>query len=144
MNEKKLSYKEILAEESEILSKVISAQSDLRCAVNNKDWPQLMKVISEINLSMDSFNRLDEEREEAAVNAGSDDMEAQALLSEVRGKLVRCRTENKALGDYINITRNFVQGVIDTAVPGNRAKVYGKNGFVKKEQPSSVVVNTLF
>lgn len=138
------SYKEILTQENEILSKVIESQADLRCAVKNKDWTQLLKVISEINLFMDSFNRLDEEREVATVNAGSDDVETQSLLAEVRGKLVRCRTENKSLGDYINITKTFVQGVIDTAVPGSRVKVYGKNGYVKQEQPHSIVVNTLF
>ena len=73
-----------------------------------------------------------------------DDMECRELLAKVRGKLVRCRTENKALGDYINITRNFVQGVIDHSLPQTRSKVYSRNGNIIQKQPHSVVVNTLF
>ena len=61
----------------------------------------------------------------------------------LRGKLVKCRTENKALSDYISVTRNFVRKVIDNALPQTRNKVYTKSGIVQK-QPQSVVVNTLF
>ena len=144
MTEFKTSYKEILKQEDSILSNVISSQLELRCAVKNKDWTQLMKVISDINLEMDKFNRLDEERESAAVYAKSDDAETQELLSIVRGKLVHCRTENNALSEYINITRNFVKGVIDNALPRGRAKVYTRAGTINHKQPESVVVNALF
>ena len=139
-----LSYKEVLEKEDEILSKVIIEQANLKKAVNEKSWPDLMKVISNVNLYMDSFNKLDEEREEIASKLSDDDMECRVLLAKVRGKLVRCRTENKALGDYINITRNFVQGVIDHSLPQTRSKVYSRNGNIIQKQPHSVVVNTLF
>ena len=139
-----LSYKEVLEKEDEILSKVIIEQTNLKKAVNEKSWPDLMKVISNVNLYMDSFNKLDEEREEIASKLSDDDMECRELLAKVRGKLVRCRTENKALGDYINITRNFVQGVIEQSLPQTRSKVYSRNGSIIQKQPHSVVVNTLF
>ncbi|MBQ5470586.1 MAG: hypothetical protein IIT58_01040 [Treponema sp.] len=139
-----LSYKEVLEKEDEILSKVIIEQANLKKAVNEKSWPDLMKVISNVNLYMDSFNKLDEEREEIASKLSDDDMECRELLAKVRGKLVRCRTENKALGDYINITRNFVHGVIDHSLPQTRSKVYSRNGNIIQKQPHSVVVNTLF
>ncbi len=144
MTEFKASYKEILNQEDEVLSSVISLQNELRCAVKNKDWAELMKVISDINLSMDRFNNLDEQREAAAVYAKSDEIETKALLAKVRGKLVRVRAENKALSEYINITRNFVRGIIDSALPQSRAKVYGRSGKILQTQPDSVVVNTLF
>ncbi|MBQ1949474.1 MAG: hypothetical protein II367_04890 [Treponema sp.] len=143
MTEIKSEYRKILEEENSILSEVIGLQQNLRKAVNEKDWTELMKVISSINLKMDSFNRLDEQRENLAVSAENDEG-LRSLLSEVRGKLVRTRTENKALGDYINITRNFVQGIIDNALPQSRAKVYSRNGSMVRSQPHSVVVNQLY
>lgn len=144
MTEFKASYKEILSQEDEVLSSVISLQSELRFAVKNKDWAELMKVISDINLSMDKFNNLDAQREAAVVYAKTDEIETKTLLAEVRGKLVRVRAENKALSEYINITRNFVRGIIDSALPQSRAKVYGRSGKILQTQPDSVVVNTLF
>lgn len=144
-------YKEILLKEDSVLSDVIASQAELRAAVNAKDWTNLMKVVSDINLEMDKFNRLDDEREsflraEKGMAAGSADFDKDTneLFARVRGKLVRCRTENKALGDFINITRNFVQKIIDTALPQSRVKVYGKYGSFVQKQPDSVVVNTLF
>ena len=146
-------YMEILLKEDSVLSDVIASQAELRVAINEKNWTNLMKVVSEINLEMDKFNRLDEEREKflkAAENDGNSsgladlNKETGDVLARVRGKLVRCRTENKALADFINITRNFVQKIIETALPQSRTKVYGKGGGFIQKQPDSVVVNTLF
>jgi len=145
-------YMDILLKEDSVLSDVIASQAELRAAINEKNWTNLMKVVSEINLEMDKFNRLDEERENflksenGRMAAGSAGLgkETDELLAKVRGKLVRCRTENKALADFINITRNFVQKVIETALPQSRTKVYGKGGGFVQKQPDSVVVNTLF
>jgi hypothetical protein len=136
-------YKEVLKEEKEILEKVFSAQQFVRKSINDKDWTGLMKFMSEVNILMDKFNRLDEEREALAGNIASDDSESAAMLTEVRGLLVKCRAENKALSDYINITRNFVKGIIDNALPQSKAKVYSRNGNIVQSQPHSVVLNAL-
>mgnify|MGYP006974640767 FL=1 len=66
------------------------------------------------------------------------------ILSIVRGKLVKSRTENKVLSEYINITKGFVQSIIDNALPQSRNKLYSRNGNIIQSQPQSVVVNTLF
>ena len=55
---------EVLNEQNSILDVVLTKQQELRNSVNEKNWTNLMTVISEINLSMDKFNKLDEEREE--------------------------------------------------------------------------------
>lgn len=144
MTEIKSEYIKILKEENSLLNEVIDLQQDLRKSVNEKDWTVLMSVISSVNLKMDKFNQLDERREELALQSDSEDSTINNLLSEVRGKLVRTRTENKALGDYINITRNFVQGIIDSALPQSRAKVYSRKGTIVQNQPHSVVLNQLF
>ena len=103
-----------------------------------------MDAAGDVNEMMDAFNELDKEREELALGGLQEDAETYGLLAEIRGKLVKSRIENKALSDYISITREFVKGIIDTAVPQSRNRLYSRNGYVVQPQPESVVVNTLF
>ena len=93
---------------------------------------------------MDRFNKLDEEREEITSIDDTKNPIYINLLSDVRGKLVKSRTENKVLSEYINITKGFVQGIIDNALPQSRNKLYSRNGYIIQNQPESVVVNTLY
>lgn len=135
---------EVLNEQNSILDVVLTKQQELRNSVNEKNWTNLMTVISEINLSMDKFNKLDEEREEITTTEDISNSEYKRILSMVRGKLVKSRTENKVLSEYINITKVFVQSIIDNALPQSRNKLYSRNGNIIQSQPQSVVVNTLF
>ncbi|MBQ5631878.1 MAG: hypothetical protein IIU99_02115 [Treponema sp.] len=135
---------EVLNEQNSILDVVLTKQQELRNSVNEKNWTNLMTVISEINLSMDKFNKLDEEREEITTAEDVANSEYKRILSMVRGKLVKSRTENKVLSEYINITKGFVQSIIDNALPQSRNKLYSRNGNIIQSQPQSVVVNTLF
>jgi hypothetical protein len=135
---------EVLNEQNSILDVVLTKQQELRNSVNEKNWTNLMTVISEINLSMDKFNKLDEEREEITTTEDISNSEYKRILSTVRGKLVKSRTENKVLSEYINITKGFVQSIIDNALPQSRNKLYSRNGNIIQSQPQSVVVNTLF
>lgn len=135
---------EVLNEQNSILDVVLTKQQELRNSVNEKNWTNLMTVISEINLSMDKFNKLDEEREEITTTEDVANIEYKRILSTVRGKLVKSRTENKVLSEYINITKGFVQSIIDNALPQSRNKLYSRNGNIIQSQPQSVVVNTLF
>lgn len=135
---------EVLNEQNSILDVVLTKQQELRNSVNEKNWTNLMTVISEINLSMDKFNKLDEEREEITTTEDISNLEYKRILSMVRGKLVKSRTENKVLSEYINITKGFVQSIIDNALPQSRNKLYSRNGNIIQSQPQSVVVNTLF
>lgn len=135
---------QVLSEQNLILDLVLTKQQELRNSVNDKNWTNLMSVISEINLAMDRFNKLDEEREEITSIDDTKNSIYINLLSDVRGKLVKSRTENKVLSEYINITKGFVQGIIDNALPQSRNKLYSRNGYIIQNQPESVVVNTLY
>lgn len=137
-------YRDVLVSENKLISDVLCRQQALRDAVNNKDWTALMDAAGDVNEMMDAFNELDKEREELALGGLQEDAETYGLLAEIRGKLVKSRIENKALSDYISITREFVKGIIDTAVPQSRNRLYSRNGYVVQPQPESVVVNTLF
>lgn len=136
-------YIETLLEENKVLSEVLENQALLRKTVNDKDWSNLLDVISRINLLMDSFNILDEKREKIASGKKKDSEEEKKLLSGAKSKLLRLRTENKALSEYIDITRGFVRKTIDEALPQSKNKLYTKKGY-SVHQPESVVVNTLF
>lgn len=136
-------YIETLLEENKVLSEVLENQALLRKTVNGKDWSNLLDVISRINLLMDSFNVLDEKREKIASGKKNDSEEEKKLISEAKSKLLRLRTENKALSEYIDITRGFVRKTIDEALPQSKNKLYTKKGY-SVHQPESVVVNTLF
>ncbi len=137
-------YRDVLVSENKLISDVLCRQQALRDAVNNKDWTALMDAAGDVNEMMDAFNELDKEREELALGGLQEDAETYGLLAEIRGKLVKSRIENKVLSDYISITREFVKGIIDTAVPQSRNRLYSRNGYVVQPQPESVVVNTLF
>ena len=137
-------YRDVLVSENKLISDVLCRQQALRDAVNNKDWTALMDAAGDVNEMMDAFNELDKEREELALGGLQEDAETYGLLAEIRGKLVKSRIENNALADYISITREFVKGIIDTAVPQSRNRLYSRNGYVVQPQPESVVVNTLF
>ena len=137
-------YRDVLVSENKLISDVLCRQQALLDAVNNKDWTALMDAAGDVNEMMDAFNELDKEREELALGGLQEDAETYGLLAEIRGKLVKSRIENKALSDYISITREFVKGIIDTAVPQSRNRLYSRNGYVVQPQPESVVVNTLF
>ncbi|MBQ5847589.1 MAG: hypothetical protein IIW49_01540, partial [Treponema sp.] len=126
---------EVLNEQNSILDVVLTKQQELRNSVNEKNWTNLMTVISEINLSMDKFNKLDEEREEITTAEDVANSEYKRILSTVRGKLVKSRTENKVLSEYINITKGFVQSIIDNALPQSRNKLYSRNGNIIQSQP---------
>ena len=65
-------------------------------------------------------------------------------LSVLRTKLLRCKAENKAFASYVNISRTFVQQVVEKALPHSRNKNYSRNGAILQPQPQSVVVNQLF
>ena len=137
-------YRDVLVSENKLISDLLCRQQALRDAVNNKDWTALMDAAGDVNEMMDAFNELDKEREELALGGLQEDAETYGLLAEIRGKLVKSRIENNALSDYISITREFVKGIIDTAVPQSRNRLYSRNGYVVQPQPESVVVNTLF
>ena len=137
-------YRDVLVSENKLISDVLCRQQALRDAVNNKDWTALMDAAGDVNEMMDAFNELDKEREELALGGLQEDAETYGLLAEIRGKLVKSRIENKARSDYTSSTREFVKGIMDTAVPQSRNRLYSRNGYVVQPQPESVVVNTLF
>ena len=142
MNEE---FSAILKRMETILDSISEKQKLLREAVNQKDWNKLMTLISEVNFLSDSFKSFDTKREKIQSNMQRGDLSPYTYdLSVLRTKLLRCKAENKAFASYVNISRTFVQQVVEKALPHSRNKNYSRNGAILQPQPQSVVVNQLF
>ena len=142
MNEE---FSAILKRMDKILDTISEKQKLLREAVNKKDWNTLMSLISEVNLLSDSFKCEDSKREKIQASMKRGELSPYTYdLSILRTKLLRCKAENKAFASYVNISRTFVQQVVEKALPHSRNKNYSRNGAILQPQPHSVVVNQLF
>ena len=145
MNEKAKDFELILNREDEVLSSLSEKQSEFKAAVREKNWEKLTTVINEINLQTDTFMEIDSQRESAQDQLDASEVkEYTEKLSVLRAKLLKWKIENKALEKYVGITRDFIKGIVDNALPQSRNKVYSKKGMIVQPQPQSVVVNQLF
>ncbi|MGI5092508.1 hypothetical protein [Treponema socranskii] len=135
----------LLLRENEILDCMLERQSALRTAVLQKKWDGVLESISAITKLTEGFEEAEKARN--ALSTGGKDEAKKAmlpLLTQVRGKLVRSKTANRTLGNYIAVARDFIQSVLDEAFPQSGATVYSKAGKIMRAKPSSVVVNTLY
>ena len=135
----------LLLRENEILDGMLAQQSALRTAVLQKKWDGVLESISAITRLTEAFEETEKTRN-ALSDARSDESKKKVLplLTQVRGKLVKSKTANKTLGNYIAVARDFIQSVLDEAFPQSGATVYSKAGKIMRSKPSSVVVNTLY
>ena len=135
----------LLLRENEILDRMLERQSALRTAVLQKKWDGVLESISAITKLTEGFEEAEKARN--ALSTGGKDEAKKAmlpLLTQVRGKLVKSKTANRTLGNYIAVARDFIQSVLDEAFPQSGATVYSKAGKIMRAKPSSVVVNTLY
>ena len=145
MNEKVKDFELILNREDEVLSSLSEKQSEFKAAVREKDWEKLTSVINEINVQTDTFTEIDSQRESVQQQMEPAEVKEYAeKLCSLRAKLLKWKIENKALEKYVEITRDFIKGIVDNALPQSRNKVYSKKGMIVQPQPQSVVVNQLF
>ncbi|MCR5291160.1 MAG: hypothetical protein K6E51_14305 [Treponema sp.] len=134
----------LLEKESTVLDATFTEQSKLRVAVMAKDWMALQDCILSLNELSDSFSKLEEKRTQISVpNDIVAIPEVAAIAMNVRNKLIKSKIENSALADYVRITRGFIQGILDKAVPQKRNTLYSRTGTIVKTQPNSVVLNAL-
>ena len=141
----KMEFEQILVKEEGILDELVKAQNQLRKAVTEKNWESLTKIINTINTVSGDFLEADAERESIQDMMKMDEVKPYfERLGNMRAKLLKCKIENQALSKYVNITKNFIQGVVDNALPQSRNKVYSKTGKIVQPQPQSVVLNMDF
>lgn len=133
---------DILVKEDTLMDLIIKAQHCVRDAVRERNWPSLERNISKMQEYTVDFISLDSERE--AFGNGKLTPEEHSLMKKIHAKLLQSKLENNALNDYVNISRGFVQNVIENAVPQRKNVLYSKNGSLVKPLPQSVVLNKVF
>ena len=138
-------FEQILVKEEGILDELVKAQNQLRKAVTEKNWESLTKIINTINTVSGNFLEADAERESIQDMMKMNEVKPYfERLGNMRQKLLKCKIENQALSKYVNITKNFIQGVVEDALPQSGNKVYSKSGKIVQPQPQSVVLNMDF
>ena len=138
-------FEQILEKEEQILDDLLKSQSQLRKAVTDKNWESLTRIINTINTISSNFLETDSEREDMQDMMKMDEVRPYfERLGDMRSKLLKCKIENQALSKYVNITKNFIQGVVDDALTQSGNKVYSKTGKIVQPQPQSVVLNMNF
>ena len=138
-------FEQILVKEEGILDELVKAQNQLRKAVTEKNWESLTKIINNINSISSEFLEADTNREVLQDMMKMNEVKPYfERLGNMRQKLLKCKIENQALSKYVNITKNFIQGVVENALPQSGNKVYSKNGKIVQPQPQSVVLNLDF
>ena len=143
-----LKIEQILNNQNTLLDIILAEQVKIRQAVMEKNWMKLQECIETIREKTDVFVELEKDREVLASAVDAEKIagfESVAKAeSAVRGKLLKSKVENNALGNYVKIVKDFVQGVIDNVVPQRRNTLYSRKGNIIKPQPESMVLNRLF
>ncbi|MCQ2576570.1 MAG: hypothetical protein MJ162_07480 [Treponema sp.] len=138
-------YEAVLNQEDELLDKLLACQKVMKTAVMEKDWETLTSSINDINYFSEEFQTIDSERDVLQNQLKTEELKPFfAKLGEMRGKLTKYKVENNALGKYVNITKDFINGVVENAIPNRRNKTYSRYGKIVQPQPTSVVLNQLF
>ena len=141
---KKVSVLDILKKESDTLDRLLDCQSNVHIAVKTKNWIGLEEDLEKIRVISLEFSALEEEREKASEAASEITPEERSLTLALHSKLLKSKIENQILNKYIETSRNFVQGILDNAVPQRRNVLYSRNGKIIKREPESVVLNRIF
>lgn len=137
-------FKNILKKEDELLKVTENLQADLRKSVREKNWTTLIETISNINLTSDEFQKIDSKRDEIQENLKTDELTPfSEQIQNLRSRLLKCSLENKALGEYISVTRAFLEEVLEKAVSNTGVKTYSKSGIVQPKIKSVVLDKTL-
>ena len=151
--------KTVLVSQDNLLAEIYDSQKKLREAVNQRDWDELQYHLASFNALSNKFSELENQRLEcfayfgfkdgASLNSTAKNIsketlnDIQELYNSVKQRLLASKIENKALNDYIKITTEFLQGVFDNVVPQRKTTVYSRTGSLVKNQPQSMILNTV-
>ncbi len=135
---------DILNQENDTLDKLLDVQANVHFAVKTKNWISLEEDLEKIRELTLEFSGLEEKREKAAEASSEISAEEKALMLKLHAKLLKSKIENQILNRYIETSRNFVQGILDNAVPQRRNVLYSRSGKIIKREPESVVLNRIF
>jgi hypothetical protein len=154
----------ILHKEIELLGKIPPLQALIRDAVIGKEWTDYELFIESVNKISAEFDALEAERMELFRNlagGGEDDEKKRfyaiaarlpaadrekltALYRKLKMETLQIRLSNDTLLDYIKESKAAITGVLETAYPDRKGKLYSRTGAAREADMKSVVINHSF
>ena len=138
-------FESVLDKEAKVLTELADKQVAVKQSVIDRDWENLVVLISDVNRLSDAFKEIDVKRDQLQNSLDENTLKNYySQLGSLRSQLLKCKVENRVITDYVNIAKTFIQEVVEKALPQSRNKNYSRNGKIVQPQPLSVVVNQLF
>ncbi len=138
-------FESVLDKEAKVLTELADKQVAVKQSVIDRDWENLVALISDVNRLSDAFKEIDVKRDQLQNSLDENTLKKYySQLGSLRSQLLKCKVENRVITDYVNIAKTFIQEVVEKALPQSRNKNYSRNGKIVQPQPLSVVVNQLF
>lgn len=138
-------FESVLDKEAKVLTELADKQAAVKQSVIDREWENLVVLISDVNRLSDAFKEIDVKRDQLQNSLDENTLKNYyEQLGSLRSQLLKCKVENRVLTDYVNIAKTFIQEVVERALPQSRNKNYSRNGKIVQPQPLSVVVNQLF
>lgn len=138
-------FESVLVKEAKVLTELADKQVAVKQSVIDRDWENLVALISDVNRLSDAFKEIDVKRDQLQKSLDENTLKNYySQLGFLRSQLLKCKVENRVITDYVNIAKTFIQEVVEKALPQSRNKNYSRNGKIVQPQPLSVVVNQLF
>lgn len=138
-------FESVLDKEAKVLTELADKQAAVKQSVIDRDWENLVVLISDVNRLSDAFKEIDVKRDQLQNLLDENTLKNYySQLGSLRSQLLKCKVENRVITDYVNIAKTFIQEVVEKALPQSRNKNYSRNGKIVQPQPLSVVVNQLF
>lgn len=135
-------FAQVLNEEERLLDALAEKQMYLKTSVTDKNWESLLDLISDINSISDQFQKVDVRRDEIQEQLKTTELKPYLdQIGIIRSKLLKCKVQNQALSEYVSVTRQFIQEVVEKALPQTRNINYTNKGTITKPQTSSVLVD---
>ena len=140
-----------LIKEDMLLDSIIASQKQVRLLVTKRDWFGLESEMKVLEDKANDFVALEDVKnqllDKAKVEIGEESVnqicKEEFLLKEVKRKLIFSKIENDSLNTYIEITKKFLEGIYETAMPNRRNTLYSRTGNIVKHVPESMLINTL-
>ena len=138
-------FESVLDKEAKVLTELADKQVAVKQSVIDRDWENLVALISDVNRLSDAFKEIDVKRDQLQKSLDENTLKNYySQLGSLRSQLLKCKVENRVITDYVNIAKTFIQEVVEKALPQSRNKNYSRNGKIVQPHPLSVVVNQLF
>ncbi len=148
-----------LCEQRDLIDSIYEKQKKVRASVVNKDWPTLESTLESVDTLSHKFTNLEVKRINTSLKLNKDttddifeivktvpnDMKVSLIevFQQVKRSLLVSKIENDSIYEYIRVTQNFMQKVFDEVLPQRRNTLYSSKGEVIKNQPTSVLLDTV-